>query len=452
MRNFRRSFKTILASVMAALVLLGPAGAWAENISDVSEYPDMGIYLVEMNTGTVLVSQNEHDRMYPGSLTKIMTAMVALDMLDPEQKVTVTQDELDLVGYNSSVADLEAGEELTVHQLLFAALIPSGNDAAIVLAAETGKLLAPEGASAEECLLAFIGRMNGKRAELGMSDTHFANPDGYDDWDNYSTAYDMFLMGRAAVRYPLIKEICSMNSVSVNTGTNYHTWYTTNMLHTETYTIWGETYDNPWCLPWVSGMKTGYTDMGRKCLLLSAEDDTLFVLGSILNVPSDTGTEIWERSGEILRDIFGKYSAVSVIDDDVRSASVRIRNRGIFEEKVLTVWAGEDPMLLIPSDITREDLEYVPVWEEDLLSIDEKGRAKLTRSIEAGERAAVLEIRSKADGTLFGSVEMIAVEDYDRAGILDRAALLIPPVLTAAVIYNVKKQLKKVRRKKRHAR
>lgn len=451
MRPIRTSLKAYAAALIAVIIMMMPFGAFAENAVDVSEWPDMGVYLVEMNTGTVLVSQNEHQKMYPGSITKVMTAIVVMDRMDPETKITVTKEALDLVGYNSSVADLEEGEVLSVKELLYASLIPSGNDAAIVLAVETGRLEAGEGASAAECLRVFIDEMNQRRAELGMSDTHFSNPDGYDDWTNYSTPYDIWLMAKAAVNYPLIKEICSMNSVSVNTGTNYHTWYTTNMLHTETYTIYGETYESRFYLPWVNGMKTGYTDMGRKCLLLSAEDDGLFVLGAILNVPSDTGTEIWERSTYMLSGIFGKYSAVSVIDDDNRSASVRITNRGIFSEKELTVWAEEDRVILVPNELMDEGIETAAVWDSSVITVKNELKGRLLGDLKAGDRAAVLEIRSKESGVLLSTVDMIVTDGYRNAGIVDYIITAVPVALLAVMYMKIKNNLKKVRRKTRHA-
>ncbi|MBQ1465804.1 MAG: serine hydrolase, partial [Eubacteriaceae bacterium] len=149
--DIRRLLLRHLAVLCAILLVLGTGdAACAFSIDSYAPYGDMGLYMVELNSGTVLASNRENDRMYPGSLTKVMSAMVVLDLCGEDETVTVTREVLDMVGYDSSVADLLEGETLSVRELLYASLIPSGNDAAIALAVYAGGKLTGEGSSLQE--------------------------------------------------------------------------------------------------------------------------------------------------------------------------------------------------------------------------------------------------------------------------------------------------------------
>jgi D-alanyl-D-alanine carboxypeptidase len=149
--------------------------------------------LVNATTGEILLAKNAHERRSPASMTKIVTALVALERGRQDQQVTI--EARDLRGVYS-VMFLRSGEELTMRQLLFMLLIPSDNAAANAIA----RAIAGD-------VPTFVGWMNEYAQRMGLADTHFANPHGYDHPENYSTAFDMAIIGRLAMANPVIADI-----------------------------------------------------------------------------------------------------------------------------------------------------------------------------------------------------------------------------------------------------
>ena len=141
-------------------------------------------FVYDCETGTYISRTGNENTVYPASVTKLFSAYVALQYLDPD-KVITAGDALDMVGAGSSVADIKKGDELTVSRLVEAMLLPSGNDASYILAAEAGRVICNDPsagvwyASAE-----FVDEMNRRAQTLGMRGTHFTNPDGYHDSDS----------------------------------------------------------------------------------------------------------------------------------------------------------------------------------------------------------------------------------------------------------------------------
>lgn len=156
--------------------------------------------VIAADSHAVLYEKNVHDRHLIASTTKIMTALVALDELDPESSVSVPSEAARIGG---SSMYLHEAEEVTVKELLYGLLLQSGNDAAYTLAYACG------GNDA------FADLMNEKAAELGLCDTHFANPHGLDDENHYSTAYDLANLAAYALENQEFREICSCLSAKV---------------------------------------------------------------------------------------------------------------------------------------------------------------------------------------------------------------------------------------------
>ncbi len=149
--------------------------------------------LANATTGEILLAKNAHERRSPASMTKIVTALVALERGRQDQQVTI--EARDLRGVYS-VMFLHSGEELTMRQLLFMLLISSDNAAANAIA----RAVAGD-------VRTFVGWMNEYAQRMGLADTHFANPHGYDHPENYSSAFDMAIIGRLAMANPVIADI-----------------------------------------------------------------------------------------------------------------------------------------------------------------------------------------------------------------------------------------------------
>ena len=195
--------------------------------------------LMDADSGEILYEKDAGRRMRIASTTKIMTALVALDRARLTDTITVTAAHM----VEGSSMYLKPGEMVTVEELLYGLMLCSGNDAALALADCCGGL--------EE----FVQAMNDKAAELGMQDTSFANPNGLDDENHYSTARDMAVLAAYAAQNPTFRRICSTRTATVGsrTMTNH------NKLLSQ--------------LEGCIGMKTGYTKAAGRTLVSCAQRD-----------------------------------------------------------------------------------------------------------------------------------------------------------------------------------
>lgn len=195
--------------------------------------------LLDAGTGQLLYAQNGTQRMLIASTTKLMTALVVLERAPLWETVTVEPEQL----VEGSSMQLQAGETVTVEELLYGLLLCSGNDAAEVLAAHCG-------GRAD-----FVRRMNELARELGMADSAFANPSGLDQEGHYSTAQDMARLGACAAGNHTLMRLCSTAEVRVG-GRTMHNH--NRLLST---------------VPGCTGLKTGYTRAAGRTLVSCAERD-----------------------------------------------------------------------------------------------------------------------------------------------------------------------------------
>ncbi len=228
------------------------------------------IYIPE--TGQFLMLKgNEDDRIYPASITKLFSTYVALLHMNPEEMVTVGN-EVNTVSADSSIAGLRRGDKLTVKQLVEAMLLPSGNDAAVVLAVATGRKLEnnPQ-MSYTAAKTRFVEEMNRWAKTFGLTGTHFENPDGYHNENHYTTCRDMQKIGQMALTNKVIRQAMATQKVVVDLQYDYPGgWKNTNLLIQP-----GSEYYNDAAI----GMKTGYTRAAGYCLMsaFAVEGNTLMV-------------------------------------------------------------------------------------------------------------------------------------------------------------------------------
>lgn len=166
--------------------------------------------LICQETGETLWQKDAYEKMAPASCTKILNAMVVLDYCDPTE-VIVVGDELQYVAHDATRSFIYKGYELTVRQALIAMLLPSGNDAAYVLAAYTGEKIADDSAiTTGEAVSLFVEKMNEKAKKVGATSSNFTTPDGYDEKEQYTTAYDLAVISAEAMKNEVIAEIVRM--------------------------------------------------------------------------------------------------------------------------------------------------------------------------------------------------------------------------------------------------
>lgn len=270
--------------------------------------------LYDINSGTMLYSFNPDEKLYPASLTKIMTCLVSLDLIaeqgiDLNEIITVPQEVIDRVDPSGSSMSLQGGEEIPLIELLYGMMVQSANDACMVVAQRL--------CGSEE---AFVERMNQKAMQLDCQQTHFANVHGLHDEEHYTSARDMAKIMLAAVENELFSTLYSTSSHEVP-ATNLsepRLMKTTNFLISEAVTdIY---YDSR-----VIGGKTGFTTPAGRCLVTVSEDQSTgmkllcVVMGTKMELASDGYTVLsygsFEETRGLLNFGYKNYMATQVLSD-----------------------------------------------------------------------------------------------------------------------------------------
>lgn len=215
-------------------------------------------FVYDTKRGFLYLTDEKEKRIFPASVTKLFTALTALDYLVPSD-TAVVGDELELVFSDSSVAGLIKGESVTVDTLLAAMMLRSGNDAAYTLAAAAGKMiLGTKSCDAREAVNAFVEQMNKKAVSCGLTGTHFENPDGYHHKNHYTTVMDMIIIAKTAINCSLLLEYTSKPSFAAVLGGEAVVWRNTNALLNPQSEFYRKN---------VIGLKTGFTDAAGYCMM-----------------------------------------------------------------------------------------------------------------------------------------------------------------------------------------
>ena len=236
-------------------------------------------FVYDCNANSFLtISGQENERIYPASITKLFTAYVAMQYLTPETKITAGS-ELDLVAWGSSVAKIEKGDVLTAEQLIEAMILPSGNDAAYMLAAATGRVIKgnPQ-MSASAAVQVFMEEMNAQAKKLGMTGTHFVNPDGIHDSNHYTTFADLTVLGKLSMENETIMRYAKVPKETVTLHGESIDWKNTNALIDP---------DKPYYCPYAIGLKTGQTPSAGSCLLSAFQKDDQKLLIGVFGCPEE---------------------------------------------------------------------------------------------------------------------------------------------------------------------
>ena len=321
--------------------------------------------LIDLNTGRTIFEQNADEQVYPASLTKIMTCLLALENGTLSDVVTITDEAYaDLVS-GSSTADLQVGEQLRLEDLLYCMMVESGNEAANAVAAHIGGAIED-----------FVQMMNERAYALGCTHTHFMNPHGLHNDSHYTTARDLSLMVEAALKSENFRTI---------TNTAEYTLPATNLsderiLKTTNMLIF-QNSGNRYYYPKAIGIKTGYTTPAGRCVISAAKSDGMYLLGIICGAETtvlETGDIQMESFPECIRLFnygFDNFSYVSVLSPLYPVAQVSVLNSAGAE--AVAVSPKDDIQILLPNgydesqldvniELTSESVE-APVQESDVL-------------------------------------------------------------------------------------
>lgn len=218
--------------------------------------PYVGFY--NARTMECLYAQSSTTHIYPASLTKVLTACTALQYVSPDTVLTVGTEQ-NIVPKGSSLCLIQSGHRLTLRDLLKGMLMCSGNDAAYTVAVNVARAASGNNMRDTQAVSYFSELMNRYAADIGAVNSHFVNPDGWDDQNQYSTVYDLALISAHAMQIDTIRHIVSNSSdyVVFASGENI-TWHNTNALLQP---------NSPYYLPQAIGLKTGTTTKAGNCLI-----------------------------------------------------------------------------------------------------------------------------------------------------------------------------------------
>ncbi len=316
--------------------------------------------LIDNKTGKVLYSKNATEKMYPASTTKIITAILALEHCNLNDKVTVSYDTIMSIPDGYSSASLQVGEELTVEQLLQLLLVHSANDSANALAEHIG-------GSVES----FVSMMNTKVHELGLTNTHFTNAFGMHDENHYTTAQDLAIMMKYCITNEDFRKLAGQASCAIP-ATNRHgprKYISTNALiipNTDSY------------YPHLTCGKTGYTSQAGDCLVSCSYQNDLELICVILGGKTMNGISTrFSETKTLLEYGYQNYSIKSLLNQHDVVSTLQIKN-ATKDTKNLELLAdtsiqalvnhslSEDQYIL---DIKLNDKIQAPIEQGDILGI-----------------------------------------------------------------------------------
>lgn len=332
-------FKKILSFIVAVLCLftfLSPIQA-IENSDEVKITAEYAV-AIDAKSGLVLYDKNKDERMYPASMTKVMTVIVALEMIkDLEATTVITQSDIDTVWETgASSANFEVGETVTYRDLLYGAILPSGADATRALA---NNLCGGQ----EE----FVKKMNELANKLKLKDTHFVNTTGIHDPDHYMTVHDMALIVKYAIQNEQFKDIYAQRFATSSNG--IHQWvnksiYNANRDNIDTSSI--------------IGCKSGYTDVAKNCLSSLdkvGENEIITIVGKSINNDEKPRSAVQDTL-DIVNYVSRNYSIQPILNkgQEVKSLKVKVAKNN----QNILIKNQNDVSAFLPNDFNQDDLQF----------------------------------------------------------------------------------------------
>lgn len=368
-----RSWLSLVALMVILLLASLPVLAEVTKPADAPEIRARSAILMEAQGGKILLEKDPHVRLPMASVTKIMTMVLALEALrDGKVRLedTVTGSAL-AKSMGGTQIWLEEGEQMSFKDMLYAVAVGSANDCAVAIAEHLA-------GSVEN----FVQQMNQKAASLGMKGTHFANPTGLDDPENYSTAYDLALLSRYAISLPMFLQLTSTWDYYVRKGTPKEVWLTTFNKLLKQY-------------PGYDGIKTGFTDEAKYCLVATAKKEGLRLIAVVLGAPTAKDRTTTVR--QLLDYGFRVYEAQLVAKGGTVAGEFSVRRGSVDRVPVLV---KEDLYAAVPRG-TKVTYQKEILLSRPLVAPLKKGQVVGKMVARAGEQVV-------------GEVDLVIAQDVPR--------------------------------------
>jgi len=374
MKKTLRYLSTIVILLLStSFIVVSPAASEGVTVSA------SGAVLIDSNTGRILYSLNPHKKLPMASTTKIMTALIAIEYGKLDEVVKIKRNS---VGIEGSSIYLYENEEITLRDLIYGLMLRSGNDAAVAIATHVS-------GSVEN----FAELMNKKAKEIGAQNTSFKNPHGLHAKDHYTTAYDLALITREAMKHHEFKEISKTKLWKADRETN-------NYFYNKNKTLWQ--YEGG------DGVKIGYTQAAGRCLVSSATRNGIQLIAVVLNDNN------WFNDCYRLLDYGFENYKPSVI-----------YSKGQYIEKIQVVNGNKENIELI----AKSDL-ILPLIEGD------KEKLKISIDIPKQIHAPIIKgqeignIKVYLDGQLISYEKLISRDKVEEKSVLDRVKSFISNIFS----------------------
>ena len=392
-----RFFSVFFLMALVVNLLAFPVSAAEVSLPADPDIQAKAALLVDANTGNIVYAKNEHEELYPASLTKIMTALLVLEAVDSgklslDQQLTAS-DTITELDSDGSSAGIQVGEIMTVEQLLYCMLVVSANEACVILA---------EAVSGD--VDTFVDAMNAKAQALGCENTHFVNPTGLHDSQHYTSAWDLYLITKEAMKHEDFMRICDTGDITLP-ATNLSE---ARSLHSTNYliSVWrSRGYYNTDA----HGIKTGSTDAAGHCLDSSASKGSLSFISVMLGCEqlhlegNEIRTMSFYETNRLFNWAFENFAYQTVLTSDEILKEVAVSLSKIDH---VTVHPAEDVEVLLPKGLAAEDLERTITLKSD----------PVEAPISAGDVLGTVTL--SYDGTDYATVDLLALNDVEASRIL----------------------------------
>lgn len=388
----------ILTTILLLTSLSLPIFA-TETASEKAPLPEIegtAALLLELNSNEVLFEMNSDATVYPASMTKIMTCLLTLEKGTLSDTVTVSETALAGLDEAGSSIGLEVGESMTLENLLYSMMLSSANESCNVAAEYVSGSID-----------AFVQLMNTRAAQLGCTGTHFANTHGLHNEDHYTTAKDLSLIAKEAMKNNTFRKIVSTSSYQMPA---------TNLSETRKLTTTNQLIipreNNIYYDKRVTGIKTGFTTPAGRCLIASAEDGPI----SLLSVVCGCETRVLEtgdlefasfpETAKLLDYGFTNFTYQTVLTTLYPITEIPVsRSAGA---NFVSLAPKSEITALLPADYNPEKIEVIPT-----LISDEGVSAPVAAGAELGS------VTLSYEGKKLGTVPLVAITDVERATFFD---------------------------------
>lgn len=380
-----KKFGIFLFIALIILTFLSPITALAES------YPQLSAeayILIDMKTGQVLAEKNPDAKRSPASTTKIMTALIALERADLDQEMTASEYAIKSIQYDYVTAGIKIGETLKFKDLLDLMMITSANEASNIIA---------ENVAEDGSMQTFARYMNEKASELGLKNTHFVNPNGTEDENHYSSARDLAIIAREAMKNDIFREVV---------GRKEYDLPATNMRKKEEWKLGHLSYTNQLLnsrssyYSQVTGIKTGYTDKAGKCLVSSAiNPEGMELIAVVLGAKNDQ--VLYSESQSLLEYGFKNFTIRQLAKKGEYVDRVEVEDA--VDGKKAEIITNNDFEWILPLDENemKEKLETLTTFDQPFKAPIETGQV-LGRTV------------YKYDGKEIGTIELVAKESIEK--------------------------------------